>query len=152
MRDIYCYRFGRRLYETWVEMRRRCNNPNRPRYEDYGGRGIRVCAEWESFSAFADWAMKSGYTDELTIDRIDNDKGYAPDNCRFATYAEQNRNKRTNRKLTYDGQTKTVTEWSVEKGLNPNAVRERIDKLGWTAERALSTPRARAYNGRGGTT
>jgi len=84
-----------RLYNIWQNMLKRCNNPHSSRYSDYGGRGITVCDEWlHDFIAFRDWALTHGYRDYLTIDRINNDKGYSPDNCRWATVAEQNRNKR----------------------------------------------------------
>jgi hypothetical protein len=76
-------------------MKQRCHNPKNSRYQDYGGRGITVCDEWlNSFTSFYDWSIANGYRDDLSIDRIDNDKGYSPDNCRWATVLEQNRNKR----------------------------------------------------------
>lgn len=78
-----------RIYNIWSGMKARCNNPNNPAYYRYGGRGIKVCMEWEnSFGAFYAWAMAHGYTDELTIDRINNDRGYSPDNCQWVTLSE----------------------------------------------------------------
>lgn len=89
-----------RLYNIWVNMRQRCGNPNHPAYGDYGGRGIAVCAAWaDDFSAFAKWALTKGYKDTLSIDRIDNDSGYSPDNCRWATPAEQAENRRPRKKV-----------------------------------------------------
>lgn len=89
-----------RLYKVWISMKARCNNPNNKRYSSYGGRGITICDEWlHDFQAFYDWATANGYDEtanfgQCTIDRIDNDKGYSPDNCRWVTMAEQNKNKR----------------------------------------------------------
>ncbi len=89
---------GTRLYRIWHGMKQRCYNPKSDHYSLYGGRGISVCAEWlHDFATFQNWAISHGYSDDLTIDRIDNDKGYRPDNCRWATVKEQNNNKR-NRK------------------------------------------------------
>ena len=84
-----------RLYRIWSGMKSRCYNPNAPKYNLYGGRGIFICNEWlQDFKAFYDWAMLNGYDDKLTIDRIDNDKGYTSYNCRWVTIAEQNKNRR----------------------------------------------------------
>lgn len=101
-----------RLYETWCGMKKRCYNHNEPCYFRYGGKGITVCDEWKyDFMSFYNWSMENGYSDELTIDRIDNSKGYAPDNCRWITHAEQQRNKTNNVFIEHNGETKTLAEW-----------------------------------------
>lgn len=89
------YRYTR-LYKIWQGIKDRCLNKNNPRYKDYGGRNIKVCNDWLEFIPFRDWALNNGYTDNLTIDRIDNSLGYYPYNCRWITKIENNRNKRNN--------------------------------------------------------
>lgn len=136
-----------KLYETWKKMRDRCNRPNATQYKDYGGRGIKVCEEWDkSFQAFYDWSYANGYDDNLTIDRIDNNKGYSPENCRWATYKEQMRNKRTNHIITYKNQSQCISQWCEELNLSYSAVTGRL-RRGWSVEKALSTPTNRPFDG-----
>ena len=101
-----------RPYEIWQGMKKRCYNQHDARYDRYGGRGITVCDEWRNdFKAFYKWALENGYADNLTIDRIDNDKGYSPDNCRWADAETQCRNRASNINITIGNATKTLTEW-----------------------------------------
>lgn len=128
---------GTRLYRTWSGMKRRCLNPNHKSYSDYGGRGITVCNEWLHFEPFYEWAMANGYRDDLSIDRIDNDKGYCPENCRWVSDKAQANNRSTNRLLTLNGETHNITEWSEITGINRDTIRWRL-KNGWTVEQALT--------------
>ena len=101
-----------RIHNVWAGMKSRCFNPNDARFSDYGGRGITVCDEWrDDFFKFYEWAMSNGYDDSLTIDRIDNSKGYSPKNCRWASQKEQARNRRTNINIRIGNVTKTLREW-----------------------------------------
>lgn len=83
------------IYNSWCNMRQRCNNPKNPKYARYGGRGIKVCDEWQDISGFLAWAIKSGWKEGLSIDRIDNDGNYCPENCRWVSMSENSRKKRT---------------------------------------------------------
>lgn len=105
----------RRLQNTLGRMKDRCRNPNNKDYTAYGGRGIKVCEEWlTSFSTFEAWALSAGYDEQLTIDRIDNDGDYTPDNCRWATAKEQARNRSSNWAVTAWGETKLLIEWAED--------------------------------------
>lgn len=126
-----------KLYKKWKDMRRRCNNPNRKCYKNYGGRGIKVCKEWEEdFMNFYNWAMENGYDEDLTIDRVDNDGNYEPNNCRWITRKEQNNNKQQSRYVTINGIAKTLKDWSIESGLPYDALRRRLDR-GWKEDELL---------------
>ena len=128
-----------RLNGIWRKMKDRCNNPNCSSYKNYGGRGIKVCEEWQTFEPFYIWAINNGYSEDLSIDRIDVDGNYEPSNCRWADSKTQGNNTRRNHYLTYKGETKTLTEWAEIIGINRNTLNERI-KSKWTIESALETP------------
>lgn len=133
---------GKRLYNIWQAIIQRTTNPNNYEYGEYGGRGIGICNEWRnSFNSFMQWSYENGYADNLTIDRKNNNKGYQPDNCRWVSNKENCRNKRNNHCLTYNGQAKTITEWAEITGLSKEVIRYRITKMGWSAEKALATPK-----------
>lgn len=128
-----------RLYRIYNKMRRRCYCPENHEYHYYGGRGIGVCSEWSSsFIAFYEWAMANGYNDNLTIDRIDHDKGYSPDNCRWVSMKVQNNNRRCNKLATFNNETKTLAEWSDAVGIPYKTLYARVHIYGWSIEDALS--------------
>lgn len=102
----------KRMYTVYSSMLARCYNPKATSYSSYGGRGIVVCEEWKnSFQSFVDWSLKNGYNDALSIDRIDNTKGYCPSNCRWATMSQQYQNKTNNVFYTHNGETHIMSEW-----------------------------------------
>lgn len=130
-----------RLYRIWRNMRRRCYKSSAKNYNYYGGRGIKVCDEWvDNFDAFHDWSTDNGYNNDLTLDRIDVNANYSPSNCRWVTWKVQNNNARFNHLITYNGVTKTLTEWCETFNLNRDAIYSRLNKYGWSVERALTTP------------
>lgn len=135
-----------RLYTIWDNMRSRCNNKKNPNYVDYGGRGISVCKEWDDYSAFKNLALENGYTDDLTIDRIDVNGNYSPANCRWVTQKDQCRNKRTNRFITYKGETRTIAEWSELTGIPYHTLKSRINVYHFTPEDALTIKPRRGNN------
>lgn len=136
-------RQNRRIYKIWHHMVDRCRNPKVEKFHCYGGRGIKVCEEWKtSFPSFLAWARTSGYESHLTIERKDVNGNYEPSNCCWATWEEQHNNKRTNRVLSFNGRSLNVTQWSKnnEIGLTKAALTDRVNKYGWSAEKALTTP------------
>lgn len=115
-------------YAVWASMIARCTNPNNPRYGRYGGRGITVCEQWRNFETFlADMGERPG--SDLSIDRINNDLGYAPENCRWATVHEQMSNTSRTRMITYNGKTQHLAGWALELGLNYKALGKRMKKM-----------------------
>lgn len=129
------------LYRMWRGMKERCEYSGHAKYFRYGGRGITVCPEWKSnFKSFVDWATVSGYAEGLEIDRINNDGNYEPDNCRWVTVKANRRNTSSNRILVFNGVSKCMAEWAEEIGISADAIKDRLNKLGWSVERALSTP------------
>lgn len=130
-----------KLNGIWKSMKKRCHNENELSYSNYGGRGITVCDEWkEDFQAFYDWAMANGYRNGLSIDRIDVNGNYCPENCRWATRKEQNNNTRSNHLLTYNGETHTMSEWAEITGMGYGTLQSRINRYGWPIEKALTEP------------
>lgn len=129
-----------RLYRIWFGMLGRCTKESNEAYHNYGGRGITVCDEWRKFEPFYEWSMKNGYTDELTLDRIDVNGNYEPSNCRWATRYEQSRNTRRNVVITFNNETKILRDWEIELGMNPGTLEARINDYGWSVEKAFTTP------------
>lgn len=129
-----------RIYTIWSGMIDRCYRENNKHYKDYGGRGINVCDEWRNdVKAFYDWSMNNGYMDDLSIDRIDVNGNYEPNNCRWATIDEQANNKRHNRMYTYGNKTQTLKQWADEYNINYHTLISRIDEFDWDFEKALTT-------------
>ena len=122
----------------WKNMKKRCYNSNCDRYKSYGGRGITVCAEWiNDFMRFYEWAMKNGYEENLSIDRIDVNGNYEPTNCRFLPMREQYLNRTDNHYIAYAGKKQTLKQWSTELGIPYDTLRHRINNYGWSIEKAF---------------
>mgnify|MGYP006992064717 CR=1 FL=1 len=135
-----------RLYRIWLLMKNRCNNPKDKYYYCYGGKGVKVCDEWtNNFESFYEWSIASGYNDKLSIDRIDSDKGYQPDNCRWTTNKEQQNNKTNNHYITYKGKTQSMKKWSEELKIDYSTLRNRINVYQWDIETALTAPTGYRY-------
>lgn len=123
-----------RLYRIWAAMKQRCLNPRCTSYSRYGGRGIRICQEWiESYAKFEAWALASGYSDSLSIDRVDNSWHYLPENCRWATAKQQARNTSANVKVMVGDQSVMALEVAERAGLNPGTVHARV-RRNWPSE------------------
>lgn len=128
-----------RLHRIWMQIHARCNATHGKNYDWYASRGITVCDEWSDFLTFYFWAINNGYSDDLTIDRIDVERGYEPSNCRWVDLVVQANNKRNNFLIEYNGKRQTAPQWERETGINAKTLRYRV-LHGWTAEKALTTP------------
>jgi hypothetical protein len=118
--------YGKRIYTIWQQMKDRCYNKNNKDYTRYGGRGITVCDEWKTDAkAFSDWANANGYSDNLTLDRIDVNGNYEPSNCRWATIKQQDRNRTNTIYITFNGETKPLAEWCEIRGIRYGTAQKR---------------------------
>ena len=130
-------RYGSKIYRVWGAMIQRCKNPNDLSYKYYGGRGIYVCKRWELFENF--FADMGTPPKGLTLDRVDNNKGYCLENCRWATRAEQRRNSRSTFFIEYDGRKQTINEWARDTGVKRERIRGRL-RRGWSVQEAIDGP------------
>ena len=135
-----------RIYKTWRNMKSRCDNPNATYYEYYGGKDIKYCDEWKEFTNFYEWAIKSGYKDNLTIERVDFNGDYKPSNCCWITKSEQNKNTSKTLNIEINGITKTLKGWADEVGVTPPAMSHRYKKGLRGAELIQPTMRRRKKN------
>ena len=134
-----------RLFTIWMNMKARCYRKTSKDYTNYGGRGIKICDEWiNNFQEFYDWAIKNGYSDELTIDRIDVNGNYEPDNCRWATREEQENNKRNSFYYEIDGVKHTISEWADLYNMPKELVRTRV-KRGMNIKKALTYQKQKPF-------
>lgn len=130
------------LYAVWNSMKERCYNKNNHNYLRYGGRGITVCEEWKnSFKEFSEWAFLNGYQEELSIDRIDNNGNYCPNNCRWVDKKTQNNNRNVSFMITYNGKTQNLSSWCEELNLPYFRTWQRIVQYGYSFEQAISLPK-----------
>lgn len=133
-----------RLYQVWMGMRRRCRDKKLKGYHRYGGRGIRVCDEWQNYDVFREWALNNGYDEnadfqKCTLDRIDVNGNYEPKNCRFVDIKTQENNRRNNVMIEYNGKTQSIKMWAEELQIKYGLLRDRLSH-GWDFERAITQP------------
>lgn len=147
-----------RLQNIYVNLKQRCYNRNSTFYKNYGGRGIVVCDEWlnpemydgrstKGWISFKEWALKNGYNDSLTIDRIDVNKGYEPSNCRWVSMRTQQNNRTNNHLVTYKGRTQSLANWCRELNLNYDTIKCRLNRQHWAVEKAFETKVKTLYGG-----
>ena len=127
------------LYKKWKDMKARCYNVNNKEYKNYGERGITICEEWEdNFLTFYNWSTSNGYKDGLTIDRINVNGNYSPENCRWNTMKEQSNNRRNTIYMTVNDETHSLSEWASITGIKYDTLWKRYKKYGWSPERVVS--------------
>lgn len=133
-----------RLYSIWTNMKTRCYNKNSPKYKVYGARGVTVCEIWKnSYTMFKEWAVTHGYSDYLTLDRIDVNGNYEPSNCRWLSIKQQENNRTNNRLITYKGETRTMSEWAEYLGISYNCLQMRLNAYGYSVEEAFESKKYR---------
>lgn len=146
MKGTKCYKHGMthtNIYQRYKLMKNRCYNPHNKRYYLYGGRGIKMCDEWlgeDGSKNFIEWALNNGYREDLTLDRINGDEGYSPNNCRWVTRKEQSNNLRTNVLYDYNGCKYTLSQIADIVNMDQKLLRSRI-RLGWDLDKAINTPK-----------
>ena len=127
-----------RVYKTWQGMKSRCSYQSDKQYKNYGGRGIKVCNEWQKFKPFCKWAFDNGYADDLTIDRINVNGNYEPSNCRWIDRKSQANNRTNNKVIEYNNEIHTLSEWSEILCINYSTLSARLNKYKWSVEQAFS--------------
>lgn len=132
--------YGTRIYQTWASMHKRCKGTSGEKHRRlYYDKGITVCEEWKEFAPFMNWAYANGYSDSLTIDRIDSNGGYSPDNCRWSDAIQQSNNRSNNHLLTMNGETLTVKQWAVRYKMKWTCLHERL-RRGWSVADSITKP------------
>ena len=128
-----------RLYTIYLGMKSRCSDPSNASYKNYGAKGIQICQDWNSFQSFKEWALNNGYSENLTLDRIDSTGHYEPSNCRWIDFKVQQNNRTNNHIIEFNGEKKTLQEWSEIYNIKWTTLYKRLQS-GWSIEKTLTTP------------
>lgn len=131
---------NKRIFNCWWNMKQRCDSKDRNDSKYYHDKGITYCDEWNNYESFQDWAINNGYADNLTLDRLDSNLSYCPENCRWITIEEQQRNRSFCLYFSHNGETKTLSEWAREFGINRTTLHDRIYKFGYSFDEAIARP------------